>query len=155
MYTGQPNPQQPYAGAYPPAQYPGAYPQAPVPQVMYHAPPPISYGLTNRPNDWLFFNIFSCVCCCCPIGSFAIWKSMESRKAADRGDRDNAVRNAEMAKQLGLCALVVGILINIVMLVLVIVLTSNTVEELANAAKNGTDVNIEMTTELYSFDGAM
>ena len=159
QYTGQGYPKQqfsnvtPSAAGYPPGAT--GYPPAPVAPVVYHAPPPMPYGLNNRPDDWLFFNICTCLFCCWPISIFGIWKSMESRQAADRGDRETAVRNANVAKQLGLASFIIGLLIEIIIVVVVVVYASIVFEELAKAARrNGTDAANETTTH-YTFDGSL
>ena len=132
----------PGAAGYPPGV--AGYPAAPVGQVMYHVPPSVPCGLTNRPEDCLFFNIFTCLCCCWPVSIFAIWKSMESRKAADRGDREAATRNAAVAKQLGIGSFVIGLLLQIGLWVYV----STTLSK----AQNGTDVENAATTTRFPFD---
>ena len=170
QYTGQGYPKQhfstvtPSAAGCPPGDAgfppgaagfpPGAagYPPAPVAQVIYHVPPPMPYGLTNRPDDWLFFNICTCLCCCWPISIFGIWKSMESRKAADRGDREAAIQNADMANKLGLASFIIGLLIDLIIFVVFIVYAFEVVEKLANEAKNVTDVANETTTTLYTLN---
>jgi hypothetical protein len=78
----------------------GQQPQA----IMYVQTP-----LPDPPNDHLCFNIIVTICCCWPIGIFAILKSVETRDAANRGDRERALVSSRSARRLGLVTLLVGL----------------------------------------------
>lgn len=110
-----------YPGAYPeqgPANYSG-YPKQPVTlqphtQVIIANP-----GMADPPPDYVMMSIIVTLCCCWPIGLFAIMKALAARDAINRNDREGAIKNSKAAKKLSMWALGVGI----VMVVLSVVFT--------------------------------
>ena len=77
--------------------------------------------LHNAPPDHMMFNIVVTICCCWPIGIFAILKSMATRDAINRGDAQGAMENSQSARRLGFWALGVGIAFMVLAVVLIVV----------------------------------
>lgn len=121
QYGGYP-PQQPGYTGYPPA--PG---YAPPQGMVMHQPGPgqttviVTGPVANPPSDHLAFNIFVTICCCWPIGIFAILKSVETRDMINRGDSTGATNASKKAKKYGCCALGFGIASVILSIVIIAV----------------------------------
>lgn len=75
--------------------------------------------LPDPPQDHLCFSIMVTICCCWPIGIFAILKSVATRDAINRGDREAANSNSQSAKKLAVIALCIGIAFTILSMGLV------------------------------------
>ena len=75
-------------------------------------------GLENPPPTHLTLAIFVTLCCCWPIGIFAILRASSCKNAIGRADQHEAVRLSREAKMLSLWALGVGIAFNMMSLAL-------------------------------------
>ncbi|XP_069460939.1 proline-rich transmembrane protein 1-like [Ambystoma mexicanum] len=62
-------------------------------------------------QDYLGYSIFTCLCCCWPIGLAALIFSIKTRDANTRGDRPTASSNSRKTLILNNTALVLGILL--------------------------------------------
>ena len=117
VHTGAPvHPAPPgwYAIQPKPGTHPGAQPVVDQPRVIYvHVQAPVISE--QEAPDHLAMAIWVTICCSIPFGVLAILRAMESRKARMRGDRVNAVFNAEKAKKFSMIGLVKGM----VMIVLI------------------------------------
>ncbi|XP_046856830.1 metacaspase-1-like [Xenia sp. Carnegie-2017] len=60
-------------------------------------------------NDHMTLSIVSFLCCCWPIGIFAIIKSREARNRSVAGDYEGAIASAYIAKNLAVIAIVCSI----------------------------------------------
>ncbi|XP_006812265.1 proline-rich transmembrane protein 1-like [Saccoglossus kowalevskii] len=65
--------------------------------------------LTNPPPDYLYFAVAVTLCCFWPTGLVAIFRSMDVRKSATRGDSYSAVEASHSAKQLSWISLGIGV----------------------------------------------
>ncbi|XP_038053015.1 proline-rich transmembrane protein 1-like [Patiria miniata] len=132
---GQAYSQQPAPG-YAPGYNAGQMSQAPVPQVMYppgQAPPaystapPVQYiiqnpqPLVNPPNDYFIQAILVTVFCFWPTGIIAIIKALDSRRAAQTGDAQNAQLSSQAARKMSLISLFVGIAILVVIAIIIVI----------------------------------
>ena len=64
--------------------------------------------LMKPPDDYLYLNIFACLCCCFPLGIAGIIVSTECREAAEKGDKKEANRKSKCAQELAAAALAFG-----------------------------------------------
>ncbi|XP_046856815.1 cell death-inducing p53-target protein 1 homolog isoform X8 [Xenia sp. Carnegie-2017] len=69
-------------------------------------------------NDHMGLSIFACLCCCWPIGIFAIIKSSESKNHYHAGNYDEAKRSAKTARNLAIIAIICGIILALLMIIL-------------------------------------
>ncbi|CAH1784414.1 unnamed protein product [Owenia fusiformis] len=102
------------AQSYPQQGYPQQVPnQAFYPQQQQGNVPPVGYApvtqqvvftpvqpLENPPPDYMAYAIFTTLCCCWPIGIFAIIRSLATRDASNRGDQVTANANSAKTKRL-------------------------------------------------------
>ncbi|XP_071950200.1 uncharacterized protein [Antedon mediterranea] len=105
VYPGQPG----YA-----PQYSGQ-PQYTVHQVGYAGQPgaqqqTVTVITRQRPQSYLGFAIFVCLCCCVPFGVIGIVYSTQSSSKYDMGDYDGAVRASTSAKSWSMAGLVCGVI---------------------------------------------
>ncbi|XP_046856846.1 transmembrane protein 91-like [Xenia sp. Carnegie-2017] len=69
-------------------------------------------------NDNMGLSIFACLCCCCPIGIFAIIKSCEVRNLYVAGDYAGAIASAESAKKLAGISIGIGMFFYVVSIII-------------------------------------
>jgi hypothetical protein len=68
--------------------------------------------------DHLIYAVMATICCCWPIGLFAVFKSIECRNAINRGDLNQAVALSRQTRCLSNWAIGVGILFVVLSLLL-------------------------------------
>ncbi|XP_077981342.1 proline-rich transmembrane protein 1-like [Glandiceps talaboti] len=73
------------------------------------------------PNDHFILATFVTVCCCWPIGIFALWKSREVYRCASRGDARGARRASNAARTISWTTFIFGLLLLILICVLLII----------------------------------
>lgn len=88
-------------------------PSSPVP------PPPFAgsvstSGAGRKPDNYLVWSILSTVCCCVPVGIFAIVNAAKVDGAWGRGDVAAAVKYSSDAKKFSIIAAVLGVAVNVV-----------------------------------------
>ena len=111
--TGNPPPYQteeiPQQGNAPQQQYPqpGAQ-QVVVVQQQFQATP-----TSNQILAWI-----SCLCCFCPLGIVAVYKSMQSDTCAGNGDMEGARSNGESAKKWAIAAIITQIVLVIAIIII-------------------------------------
>lgn len=87
-------------------------PSAPVPPPPFGAMPS-SVPSGQRPNNYLVWSILSTVCCCIPIGIFAIVNAAKVDGAWSRGDVAGALKYSADAKKFAIIAAAVGGAVNV------------------------------------------
>ncbi|XP_070539150.1 transmembrane protein 91-like [Ptychodera flava] len=73
----------------------------------------IWYGdqqMENLPYTWMIPAVFTCLCCCFPIGLVAIIEASETQKAITIGNRQKAEASSALARDLTIASAVCGIL---------------------------------------------
>ena len=72
----------------------------------------------GEPPDHLLYTLVITICCCFPLGIFAISKSFACKRAKSDGDLDTAWRYSADARKLGNFTLGVGIFFMIITLII-------------------------------------
>ncbi|KAM8871004.1 uncharacterized protein AB9W97_017541 [Spinachia spinachia] len=95
-----------YGGAFVQQQYPGSQQAAVTVQpTVYVTRGPLAVPV----KDYLFYSIFTLLCCCLPLGIAALIYSISVREANHVGDQASALRSSRMAKILNNVGLGLGI----------------------------------------------
>ncbi len=122
QYSGPP-PAYPYTEQnQPPTMYPQGQPpqgQMMVPQVQYIVQNP--QPLANPPNDYFIHAILVTVFCFWPTGIIAIIKALDSRRAAQTGDANNAQLSSQAARKMYLISLFIGLAVYVLLAIILVI----------------------------------
>ena len=92
----------------PPQGYQNQQPGYPNQQPGYQAPPPPYGGGASQISNYLVWSIITTVCCCLPLGIFAIIKSSEVNTKLGSGDYAGAQSASDLARTLNLIGMIGG-----------------------------------------------
>ncbi|KAJ8005349.1 hypothetical protein DPEC_G00145700 [Dallia pectoralis] len=131
---GQYPPGQYPPGQYPPGQYPqGQYPPGQYPQGQYNQQTVtvqptvfVTHGALPHPlPDYLYYSIFTTLCCCLPFGIAALVYSILTREANNQRNLQMAERNSRLARILNHTGLGFGIAIIVLYIVYIVVIATS------------------------------
>ena len=71
------------------------------------------------PNSWLGLSIFTCLCCCWPIGIAAIVYSVRSNDQKGANNYERARAASKTALNLNIAGIVIGVVFSVVFGVLI------------------------------------
>ncbi|XP_062517582.1 synapse differentiation-inducing gene protein 1-like [Corticium candelabrum] len=72
-------------------------------------------------RDYFGLSIFTLLCCCLPIGIFALLNSMKVREANASGDEFSATQASATARRLNLVGIISGVVFMVIVAVVVLV----------------------------------
>jgi hypothetical protein len=88
-------------------------PSSPVPPPPFAGTASMPFG-GQKPNNYLVWSILSTVCCCIPVGVFAIVNAAKVDGAWGRGDVAAAMKFSADAKKFSIIAAALGAVSNVV-----------------------------------------
>ncbi|KAK6190272.1 hypothetical protein SNE40_002180 [Patella caerulea] len=94
--------------AYRPIQVDSLYP------VQTTSPSQTGSFFQYRPSSHHRLSVFTCLCCCCPVGLSSFIYSYKARRAKEAGDFKLAERHSKTAKELAIASIVLFIFLLVV-----------------------------------------